>query len=61
MTPSERQPEGNEGMEAGMLDYQARKAVRELIDRYGFEHARMLVAMYLTDESTKPVRRQQHA
>lgn len=58
MTPSERQPEGNEGMEAGMLDYQARKAVRELIDRYGFEHARMMLAFFIMDEAEKPVRRQ---
>jgi len=50
----------DQGFEAGMLDYQARNAVRDLIDRYGFEHARMLVAMYLTDEAAKPVRRQQH-
>jgi len=57
MTSPTLSPREHEGMEAGMLDYQARKAVRELIDRYGFEHARMLVAMYLTDESTKPVRR----
>lgn len=60
MTPT-LSPRDQEGMEAGMLDYQARKAVRELIDRYGFEHARMLVAMYLNDEATKPVRRQNHA
>lgn len=57
MTPSPR----HESFEAGMIDYQARVAIRELIDRYGFDHARMLVAMYLNDEATKPVRRQQHA
>ncbi len=37
----------------GLLDYEARCAIRNLIRLYGFEDARELVAMYLNDEATR--------
>lgn len=52
-TPEDRDP----SMEAGMLDYSVRNAIRDLIDRYGFEHARQMIAFYLLDEAERPVRR----
>lgn len=40
----------------GMLDYQARCAIRDLIRLYGFEEARDLVATYLNDEAERKPR-----
>lgn len=37
----------------GMLDYQARCSIRDLVRLYGFEEARQLVAMYLNDEADR--------
>ena len=47
----EREPQGHE---AGMLDYQARNAVRDLIALYGFEEAREKIAFMLLDELERP-------
>lgn len=37
----------------GMLDHLARVAIHDLVRLYGFDHARMLVAMYLNDEAAR--------
>lgn len=37
----------------GMLEYEARTAIRDLIRLRGFEEARELVAYYLEDERTR--------
>jgi hypothetical protein len=58
MTQAPEEREREREYEAGMLDYQARNAVRDLIDRYGLQHARMLIAIYINDEADRPVRRQ---
>lgn len=40
----------------GMLDYQARCAIRDLIRLYGFEEARQLVENFLIDEAERKPR-----
>ena len=40
----------------GMLDYQARCAIRDLIRLYGFEEARQMVAHFLIDEAERKPR-----
>ena len=40
----------------GMLDYQARCAIRDLIRLYGFEEARQMVAHFLLDEAERKPR-----
>lgn len=40
----------------GMLGYQARCAIRDLIRLYGFEEARQLVANFLIDEAERKPR-----
>jgi hypothetical protein len=40
----------------GMLDYQARCAIRDLIRLYGFEEARQMVANFLIDEAERKPR-----
>lgn len=47
----------DQGFEAGMLDYQARNAVRDLIALYGFEEAREKIAFMLMDECDRTQRR----
>lgn len=38
---------------AGMIDHDARVAIRDLIRLHGFEDARELVAMFLNDEADR--------
>ena len=38
---------------AGMLEYELRSAIRNVIRLYGFEDARELAAMYFNDEATR--------
>ncbi|MCO5159666.1 MAG: hypothetical protein M9939_00900 [Mesorhizobium sp.] len=40
----------------GMLEYEARCAIRDLIRLYGFEEARQMVAHFLLDEAERKPR-----
>lgn len=55
--PEDRDP----SMEAGMLDYSVRNAIRDLIALYGFEDAREKIAFMLMDECDRTARRKHDA
>lgn len=56
MTPvavAEQEREADPGFVAGMIDHDARMAIRDLIRVHGFEEARDLVAHFLNDEADR--------
>lgn len=50
MNIAERHETAREPLPEGMLDYQARCAIRDLMKLYGFERAREMIAGFLIDE-----------
>lgn len=43
-------------MPEGMVEYDCRSAIRDLIRLYGFEKAREMVAFYIMDEAERKLR-----